>query len=44
MRRFHLAMEGVASLLDGAETGIRMMINQRNEWEAAMYGSSDGHH
>jgi hypothetical protein len=32
MRRFHEAMEGVAGLLDGSDTGIRVMIDQRNEY------------
>jgi hypothetical protein len=37
MRRFHEAMEDIAGLLDGAETGIRVMIDQRNEYEVEMY-------
>ena len=44
MRRFHLAMEDAAGLLDGAETGIRVMIDQRNECDAAMYGQLEGYH
>ena len=37
-------MDGVANLLEGAETGIRVMLDQRNEYETAMrdlYGSPD---
>jgi hypothetical protein len=41
LRRFHLAMEDVAGLLDGAETGIRVTIDERNEYEAAVHGGSD---
>ncbi len=36
IRRFHEAMEAVAGLLDGSDTGIRVMIDQKNEYEEAM--------
>ena len=36
MRRFHEAMDGIANMLDGAESGIRVMIDQRAEYEEAM--------
>ncbi|MER7893470.1 hypothetical protein ABTX15_26995 [Micromonospora sp. NPDC094482] len=36
IRRFHEVMEAVAGLLDGSDTGIRVMIDQRNEYEEAM--------
>ncbi|MFF5181429.1 hypothetical protein ACFY2Q_25655 [Micromonospora sp. NPDC000316] len=36
IRRFHDAMEAVACLLDGSDTGIRAMTDQRNEYEEAM--------
>jgi hypothetical protein len=34
--RFHQAMESVAHVLDASETEIRVMIDSRNEYEAAM--------
>jgi hypothetical protein len=34
--RFHSAMETVAHVLDASETGVRVMIDSRNEYEAAM--------
>ena len=33
LRQIHEAMEGVASFLDAADTGIRAMIDARNEYE-----------
>lgn len=36
LRQFHEAMEGLASFLDAADTGIRAMIDSRDEYEAAM--------
>jgi len=44
IRRFHEAMEAVAGLLDGSDTGIRVMTDQRNEYEETMrdlYGIPD---
>lgn len=44
MRHFHEAMDGVAHLLDAADTGIREMINSQVEYEEAMrdlYGTPD---
>ncbi|MGH3832346.1 MAG: hypothetical protein ACRDRS_18205 [Pseudonocardiaceae bacterium] len=36
MRRFHEAIDGVAHVLDAADTGIRYMIDTRAECEEAM--------
>jgi len=36
IHRFHEAMEAVANLLDSLDIGIRVMIDQRNEYEEAM--------
>ncbi|MEV5543102.1 hypothetical protein AB0L13_40405 [Saccharopolyspora shandongensis] len=36
MRGFHETMEGVARLFDGADTGLRVMIDQRDEAERDM--------
>lgn len=36
MRSFHQTMEGVARLLDSADTGLRVRIDQRDEYERAM--------
>lgn len=37
MRHFHEAMDGVAHMLDAADTGIRHMIDTRDECEEAMH-------
>lgn len=37
MRCFHEAMEGVANFFDGSDTGLREMIDRRNEYDAAVY-------
>lgn len=36
IRRFHETMDGVAHILDGADTAIRLMIDNRAEYEEAM--------
>ena len=36
LRQFHEFMEGVASFLDAADTGIRAMTDARDEYEEAM--------
>jgi len=44
IQNFHEVMDGIVGILDGTETGIRVMTDQRNEYESDMldlYGRAD---